>query len=164
MKLESEDGAIVALVPQGYEFGAGAAPAGDWDLNWLQVRGEVRTSSGESWSFVDPFLTTWECADILVWLRACSRGEIQPTVSPSEDDGLLWFTEPNVAFSLAASGSPTMVVRVHLSLECAPLDRGPDSDSPLELYEYVVPISTTRAKLDAAADQWQADIASFPAR
>ena len=164
MKLLSEDGASVVLIPTGYQFGRGAAPPGEWDANWLLVRGEVRTSTGESWTFDDPCLTTWDCVELHGWLRAASRGEVAPTDTPTEDDGLLWFTEPNVAFSIAETSGQTLVLRVHLSLESAPGRPDVDPGPPLDLYEYVVPLRVLRAELRDAADEWQTDIAPYPAR
>ena len=96
MKLLSGDGASVVLWPTGYQFASGAAPRGDWDANWLQMRGEVRTATGDSWSFHVPCLTTWDAPHLLVWLRAARQGRVAPTNAPAEDSGgLLAFTEPS---------------------------------------------------------------------
>lgn len=162
MKLRSLDGASVALKPTAYQFGPEAAPPGDFDVDWLRVRGEVRTAAGASWTFHDPCLTTWDCTDLLAWLRAASQGTVAPTDAPSEEAGLLWFTEPNLAFSIAEADEAALVVRVHLSLESAP--PRPENGEALELYEYAVPLRMTKAELAAAADEWTQDIALYPAR
>lgn len=154
----------MTLRPTGYEFGRGAAPPGDWDANWLRVRGEVRTAVGESWTFHDPCLTTWDCVELLAWLRAASQGEVAPSDTPSEESGLLWFTEPNLAFSLAEMNDESLVVRVHLSAESAPRHTAAGAELALEMYEYVVPLRTTAAELAAAADEWDADISRYPKR
>ncbi len=154
----------MALRPTGYQFGRGSAPPGDWDANWLLVRGEVRTATGESWSFHDPCLTTWDCVELQGWLSAASRGDVAPTDEPSEDDGLLWFTEPNLAFSVAEISADELVLRVHLSLESGPMEPGSMPNPAPNLYEYALPLKMSRARLLSAADEWQADIAPYPNR
>lgn len=164
MRLRSRDGAGVVLRPTGYQFGRGTAPPGDWDANWLRVGGEVRTATGEAWIFHDPCLTTWDCIELLGWLRAASQGTVAPTEAPSEESGLLWFTEPNLAFSLAEVSDESLIVRVHLSAESAPRRPITGAELALDLYEYVIPLTTTRAELSFAADEWGADIAPYPER
>ncbi|WP_203709010.1 WapI family immunity protein, partial [Cellulomonas marina] len=162
VELRSGDGATVRLRPTGYQFGRGSGQPGDWDANWLMVRGEVRPPTGASWSFLDPCLTTWESAELEAWLHAASRGEVQPSTAPREDDGLLTFTEPNLAFSVQGITDSDVALRVHFSLESAP--RVPDSDSAPELYEHFVALTMTRNDLAAAAESWGADISPFPQR
>ncbi len=76
-----------------------------------------------------------------------------PADTPSEESGLLWFTEPNLAFSLAEASAENLVVRVHLSAESAPRHTADGPELALEMHEYVVPLRTTRAELAAAADE-----------
>ncbi len=160
VELISRDGARVALRPTGYQFSQGSASRGDWDANWLLVRGQVRTPTGRSWSFHDPCLTTWECVELLDWLTAASRGDILPSEAPAEGEGLLAFTEPNLAFSVAEISAGDLVIRVHLSLESAP--SGPDQT--WDLYECEVPLKVAGTELLGAAEQWRADISPYPAR
>ncbi|WP_407342163.1 hypothetical protein [Pengzhenrongella phosphoraccumulans] len=165
MRLSSSDGACVALRPTGYQFGRGSLPRGDWDANWLWVHGEVRTSTGASWSFDDPCLTTWDAVELLAWLRAAGQGKVPPTDAPIEDsEGLLAFTEPNLGFSLATIENHNLVLRVHLSLESAPSWPETESDADRDIYAYSVSLSMSRTDLLHAAEEWQADIASFPER
>lgn len=104
MQLTSTDGAAFELRLTGYEYPTLTAP-GDWDANWLNVHGQVRTAAGESWTFHDPSLTTWEARDLHRWLQAAAEGLVEPTDTPGEDlADVLTFTEPNLAFSVAAMG------------------------------------------------------------
>lgn len=122
-------------------------------------------SEGASWSFHDPCLTTWGCADLLAWLRSGSGGEIVATTAPNEEYGLLYFTEPNVAFSIAQSEVHTLVLRVHLSLESAPPHRETDLGATLDICKYVVPITDRRSwPPDRSRRLGGRHLASYPAR
>jgi hypothetical protein len=121
VRLVSADGALVDLRLLRYQFpaGAGAGP-GDWDANWLVVGGEVRLPDGRGWSFAEPCLTTREARSLGRWLRAVVAGEAQPADLGREEGAVAFFTEPNVAVSLAARSDGSAVIRVHLSLESRP--------------------------------------------
>jgi hypothetical protein len=165
VRLRSSDGAEVVLWPTGYQFGRGSMPPGNWDANWLRVRGEVRTAIGRTWSFHDPCLTTWDAVELLTWLRAAAQGKVPPTDSPAEDsDGLLGFTEPNLGFSVASVDDSHIVLRVHFSLESTPGWPDTESEANYDVYAYSVRLSMTRRELLAAVDCWQADIADYPTR
>jgi len=163
VRLLSRDGASVTLWPTGYQFGRGSAPRGDWDANWLLVRGDVCMASDETWSFHDACLTTWEAASLWSWLRAACSGNVAPTDAPHEDsESLLAFTEPNLAFSVASMTDEEIVLRVHLALESGPAL--PKDSEPADLYSYYVPLSMTGGELLAAADEWRGDIEPYPER
>ncbi|WP_328296137.1 hypothetical protein OG218_26160 [Kineococcus sp. NBC_00420] len=164
MHLTSTDGALFELRPTGYQYPALNTP-GDWDANWLNVHGQVRTAAGESWTFHDPSLTTWEAHELHRWLQAAAEGRIEPTDSPGEDgEHLLAFTEPNLAFSVASVVGEETLLRVHLSLEAVAGKPGWTAQSRPDLYEYSVPFRLDRRRLQTAAAQWSDDIASFPPR
>ena len=77
MLLTSDDGASLELRATGYQYPLPPpAPPGerDWDANWLQVRGAVRTAHGLSWTFEAPCLTTWEARKLGRWLEAAAQG------------------------------------------------------------------------------------------
>lgn len=59
MQPVSPDGASVELRPTRYQYATASGEPGDWDANWLDVHGTVRTAAGESWTFEEPRLTTW---------------------------------------------------------------------------------------------------------
>lgn len=164
VQLTSTDGAFLELRPTRYEFPTITTP-GDWDANWLTVHGQVRTVAAESWTFHHPSLTTWEAHDLSHWLQKAAGGQVDPTDNPGADTAdVLTFTEPNLAFSVAAVIGEDTVLRVHLSLEAAA--GRPDwtrEDGP-GLYEYSVSLRLSRAQLLTAAAQWSHDIAPFPPR
>nr|WP_143598363.1 hypothetical protein [Phycicoccus duodecadis] len=147
----------------GYQFPAMTTP-GDWDANWLIVEGAVRLATGESWSFRDPCLTTWEVSSLVDWLRQVADGSVQPSAFPSDDDEerLQVFTEPNLAFSLAARSQARVTLRVHFSLESLPPRLREDRD--LDLFDFFVPLNVREAEAQSAADALAADLAAFPAR
>ncbi len=68
------------------------------------------------------------------------------------------FTEPNIAFSLAARSEDSVTIRAHLSLES-----GPQSEDG-ELFDYFVPLElTSKALVDAIVD-WETALRAFPVR
>ena len=163
MQLVSTDGASVDLRPVRYEFADEPAGPGDWDANWLVIRGAVRTAAGRSWTFEDPCLTAWDARELGAWLRAAAEGRVPVTAAPDEDSaGLLAFTEPNLGFSLAARTGDDLVLRVHLSIESGPPPR--TGDAPSDLYAYSVPLRLRRADLRAAAQAWETDLTPYPPR
>ncbi len=103
----------------------------------------MHTAAGESWTFHDPSLTTWEARELHRWLQRTARGRVEPTDNPGQDAAdVLAFTEPNLAFSVASVIDGETVLRVHLSLEAVagkPLDEGDRA----RLYEYSVLLSST---------------------
>ena len=165
MLLTSSDGAGVELRPTRYQFSAAPGEPGDWDANWLQVHGCVRTAAGESWEFDDPCLTTWEARELGDWLRAAADGRVPVVEAPVEDsDGLLTFTEPDLGFSVGAREGDSLVVRVHLSLESV-ADRPRAGEGARSApYAHSVPLRVGRAQLLAAAQAWAEDTRPFPER
>jgi hypothetical protein len=165
VQLTSADGASVEIRPTQYQFPTASGEPDDWDANWLQIRGRVRTVAGETWEFDDPCLTTWEARTLGFWLGAAAEGLVPVSEPPDETfEGLLFFTEPNLGFSVLALGDEELVLRVHLSLECVAGRPGAADDAPYELYEYSVPLRVRREGLLAAARAWEEDLGPFPAR
>ncbi|MEW9265785.1 hypothetical protein AB1207_13590 [Kineococcus endophyticus] len=164
MQFTSTDGAAFELRPTGYEYPATNTP-GDWDANWLIVHGQVHTAAGESWTFHDPSLTTWEARELHRWLKRTARGRVEPTDNPGQDAAdVLAFTEPNLAFSVASVIDGETVLRVHLSLEAVAGKAGWTRETGPRLYEYSVLLKLDQRQLRAAATQWNRDISTFPPR
>lgn len=157
MRLQSIDGAYVELSVKGYQFGPSSEPR-DWDANWLVVAGVVVLPDGAGWAFEDPCMTTWEIRELANWLREVRDGHVEPSAWDSDEERLLVFTEPNVAFSLAARSEDVAAVRVHLSLESVP----PSGEQ--ELFDYFVPLDVPVAALSEALHAWEAEVRAFPVR
>jgi hypothetical protein len=166
MELVSDDGARFALTVVGYEFPdvealAAADPDAEPDeddLNWLVVRGDVTTADGAHWSFEDGCLTAWEAADLGAWLRAVAEGVPADVTDAWLEDGRISFTEPVLAFDLAAAPAPgRVVVRVTLAAEALP----PDAARPAPL---TLTLVTTADALAAAARRWTRDLSKHPPR
>ena len=172
MKLSSGRTGI-DLTPLAYEFPAAPpSPPGDrsWDCNWIVVRGVVTTPKG-AWQFEDACMTTWEAHNLAAWLRLVGAGDVavEPfdTADPdrlwyAEPRGLLMFTEPTVAFSVAAYDAEAVTLRVHLSLA----GRAPwDVDGPsVEVFEDFFLLSVDRTAITVAADIWERELHAFPER
>lgn len=162
MRLESDDGAVVELCPQRYQFGSSSTPR-DWDANWLIITGRAKLADGRSWSFADPSLTTWEARELSSWLRSVLAGDVEPApFGGEEDERLLVFTEPNLGFSLADREAERVTLRCHLSLESRPPWLLEDTDS--DLFDFFIEVSTPYSALAAAADEWDREISAFPVR
>ena len=162
MLLTSSDGASVELRQTRYQYPAAPSEPGDWDANWLDIHGRVRTATGESWRFDDPCLTTWEARQLGAWLRAAADGRVPVTEAPTEDsEDLLTFTEPNLGFSVGGREGDSLVVRVHLSLESVADRRGAGEEAPYDFYAYSLPLGVWREDLLAST---QAVGTPFPER
>jgi hypothetical protein len=164
MRFASKDGTSVEIRAVSYQYGANPqAPAGtDWDANWLVIQGKIRTADGREWTFTDPCLTTWEAADIATWLRSVANGSVTPTQNWSDEEELLHFTEPNIAFSLQEQTEGRVRIRLHLSLEAAP-PRPDHTDRP-RLFEYFLILDQKPEDLVTAAEEWEKNCASYPVR
>jgi hypothetical protein len=164
--LTSFDGPVVDLCVSGYQFPQRVATSeNDWDANWLNVRGKVTQADGKSWTFEDPCLTTWEAQTLGNWLRGAAAGTVP--VSPFgmgevAEERLLFFTEPNLAFSVESRISDQIGVRVHFSLEALP-PWVHGAQQP-DIVDYVVLIRLSAAGLADAADSWARDLTRYPER
>lgn len=165
MRLGTQGG-TVSLLPVGYQYPALAARGEhDWDANWLVIGGEVRTDDGHTWSFTEPCMTTWEAARLGEWLWEVVSGGIEPVRAdgPADDDRVLAFTEPTLAFGLLRRRGEDVVLRVHLSLE-SPDDEAGDENTRAGRLDHVVPVVVSRADLATAARSWDDELAVFPSR
>lgn len=164
MRLLSADHASVDLSIARYQFpGRKGQGTDDWDANWLQVAGTVVLADRKTWTFEDPCLTTWEAAELGRWLNSVADGSVQPSpFGPGQDEQLLVFTEPNVAFSLQERIANRVRVRVHFSLEALPPwlqgARQPD------MFDYFVVLDVSEAELRQAAGDWTLNLGQFPPR
>jgi hypothetical protein len=162
VRLTSTDGSFIDLRVAGYQFpeARGHGKWRDWDANWLVIRGEVN-DGGRNSAFADPCLTTWEARELASWLRGVATGVIPAVPDPDDDDvRLTVFTEPNIALSVAERSGTVVRIRVHLSLEARPAWVTGDED----LFGYFVGLTLPVEDVAAAADEWDAELGSFPGR
>lgn len=167
MRLISSNGAAVELWPVGYQFsepggtsspkvGGGTGSYAGWDANWLVIRGDIRASDGQSWTFTDPCLTTWEAEKLSLWLRAAASDH-----GAAGDPAV--FTEPNMSFFLDSRRDGRVRMRLRLSHESLPpwLSR---EAAGWHAGEYYIALEVSCAELAEAAQAWDRDRMSFPAR
>jgi hypothetical protein len=133
----------------GYQFPEHQRP-GDWDSNWLMVRGEV-VRAGQRWHFVDPCLVTDELTQLMAWLKQLP-----------DSDGPIWFTEPLLHFEQINGDSP-WILRLILKGEALPkewnLSRQERWNDGMSLT-----LRTTQEQLRRAVAGLQEDLARFPPR
>lgn len=164
MRLLSVDRASVELLIARYQFpGCEGQGNRDWDANWLQVAGTVVLADRKTWSLEDPRMMTWEAAELGRWLKAVADGSVQPSpFGTGQDEQLLVFTEPNVAFGLQERIASRVRVRVHFSLEALPpwLQGAGRPD----IFDFFVVLDVPAAELRQAADDWTLKLRQFPSR
>ncbi len=97
---------------QGYQFPQVEATADDpYDANWLYIQGRLETRT-TNWKFVDACLFTWECEELIEWLRKFPEVET------------LEFMEP--LFRFEADPDHKRLIRVRLLGESFPPDGDPE--------------------------------------
>ncbi len=135
----------------------------DWDANWLQISGTVVTAGGQTWSFEDPSLTTWEAAELGEWLRKVADGSVKPSPFGTEGaEQFLCFTEPNLAFGLEGRVADQVWLRVHFSLEALPPWLSGAEQSGI--FDFFVVFDVPAAQVGIAADDWAVAHSRFPQR
>lgn len=169
MQLLSDDGAVVELSLHGYQFPSlpGGNPRADiahWDANWLVVDGAVRTANGQSWTFSEPCLTTWEAAALLRFLQRTSAGDDSTVAAGAGARRTLEFVEPDVAFEeLEQAGSDPRTIEVRLSHGCAPpVDR--QQSGTVVAPDVRIPIRMDSVSWQSAAQAWATELAAYPRR
>lgn len=90
----------------------------------------------------------------------CGRSSRAQRLNGDGFEPLEFFTEPNVALSLASRLLESAVVRIHLSLESKP----PWLDSQSEIFEFFVSLDLALTDLAKAAAEWDRELGQFPAR
>ena len=135
----------------GYQFPDAPDPARRF--SWHMVGGEACCQEG-SWRFQWQALTCDESPRVSAWLRQAAgsvtrRGELP---------GPLRFTEPNLMFRAFPRDQDPARIQVSLDLEFQPpWRRRREAGDPL-----VLSFAIDEAQLRQAAEQWDAERASFP--
>ena len=160
-----ESSAFIESSPTAYEFPsmiASLKSGRDWDVNWLVIKGSASAGDGRSWSFRHPSLTTWEAATLHAWLLSVSEQQVTPTTSIDEDGSLLFFTEPNLAFSVTEYADAGASIRCHLSHEALP-SWMQDENMP-EIWASFASLRVSNEDLRCAAGEWAQELSAFPER
>jgi hypothetical protein len=106
MLLRGREGSELRLDVVGYQFPD--VEADPWDSNSLLVAVRVVSSQG-TWEAVDPCLTTWEAARLVVWLAALAARDASAVRRA--------FNEPNVRMSVNGLSPDFELARVHTCFE-----------------------------------------------
>jgi hypothetical protein len=120
VRLESRDGAWVDLrvLRRQRSEQRGRRPEEDWALDWLVVRGEVRSPDGPAWTFREPCLTPWEGRRLASWLRSAAA----PPGRGVRPGSPLLFAEPLLSFVLDDARADRRLLRVHLTGAAGPAE------------------------------------------
>ncbi len=159
VRITGDSGVSVELEPLRWQF---PADAGEWDDQWLAIRGRIDLGD-RNWSFTDPCLLMTDARELARWLRAASDGRI--SASPRDCDGEpepdLVFLEPALGFSVAGYQETGPVVCIHLAAEAAPPWQR--AEYP-HLSSFAVELVTRTSQLAAAASDWTEQLNALPAR
>ena len=154
------DGIVsVELEPLKWQF---PADAGEWDDQWLVIRGRVDLGN-RNWSFTDPCLLMADARAVARWLQAASDGRIRASQRDcgGEPEPDLVFLEPALGFSVAEYQEAGLVVCIHLAAEAAPpwlRARDP------HVAHLAVELAVDASQLAAAASEWTGQLNALPAR
>lgn len=167
--LIGNNGTSLELRIVGYQFpelepGQDPLDPNSWDSNWLIFEGEAHTAEGESWTFSQPALTTWDVARLVKWLREVVAGTASVLASEERSASFdhpdwLTFTEPNLSFAVRDYGQPHMTLLVELSHKSAvpPI-------SPRKPKRSRLAIMTDKRQLQDGLEALEGQLAKFPPR
>jgi len=157
---DAETERFVSLSPIGYQFPD--ITDDPWDANWLIIRGTARTDD-EEWTFEDPAMLVHEAAALGVWLHNVGAG--RATLIGDDEDSHAWSNtqnlEPNIGLGLVRSTEDSATLRVFLWIESGPPSvrrLNPDD------MNFSFDLTTSRAAIERAAEEWDSELAKFPER
>jgi hypothetical protein len=158
VRLIGWDGRGIELRVVGYQFADHPDPKAR--RSWLMIEGTAYSKAG-NWSFTWAALTPDDATLISDWLHLAATGDM-PVAQPHDPaeacDGCLHFAEPNLGFAVVEYRPAEVVLRIELDLEFSPpWRRHTRAGDP-----YTVLCHLTPATLVRAAEDWDAEIASFP--
>jgi hypothetical protein len=159
VRITGDSGVSVELEPLKWQF---PADAGEWDDQWLVIRGRIDLGN-RNWSFTDPCLLMTDARELARWLRAASDGRISASQNDSDEEPEpdLMFLEPALGFSVAEYQETGPVVRIHFAAEAAPpWLRATDP----HLARFAVELAVRTGQLAAAASDWTEQLNALPAR
>jgi len=144
-RLRTLNGDGVELSVVGYQFPD--LPNVPYDSNWLVIEGTA-SIGGQSWTFRDACLLTYEVAALAHWLERHGAGGMI--------DDELSFLEPNLSVRRVSAGA----IRMFFALECAPPWSAPGED--WEAYFVEAPVD--KEAFQAAALALRDALRSWPQR
>lgn len=166
MELRSTTGDSLELHIDGYQFPEADDPGQRY--SWHMVSGRAHSRYGE-WSFRWQALTCDESPRISEWLRRVADWiEANPRTGPWKPDETvrrrptqeLWFTEPNLRFSVEGESEERAILRVDLDCEFRPpwhlRPGGYGGD------EYPLRLLMAPDDLRRGAGEWDLDVDRFP--
>ena len=153
---------FLSLSPVGYQFPD--ITDDQWDSNWLMIRGTARTPD-EEWTFEDPAMTVHEAVGLGVWLHDVAAG--RATLIEDDEDSHVWRgatqnLEPNIGLGLVQSTEDSATLRVFLWAESGP--PSVQRDDQLSDMEFFFDLTTSRAAIERAAEEWDSELVKFPER
>lgn len=146
--LHGDNGTRFTLSIENYQF---PEILGDYDGNWLMMRGHVVSPMG-TWEFRDACLLTWEYAKLSSWFR---------TLDVSGAPTTCRFMELNLEFQYRTSADGQAMIVVLFDLHCSPPWQI-EHASTLPAYECEYPISLNDCR--ALADAIDAQLEKYPPR
>lgn len=162
VRLESLNGHYVDLAVSGYQFASGQSRSEqvDWDANWLMIRAKV-WDGDQSWEFHDPCMTTWESRELASWLRGLGDGNPATVAATDREEPQLWFTEPNLMFTLNGASQGVTTLHIYFNAESRP-PSGSNDDA--EGLGHQVRLVIPQADIAAAVSGWEDELTRFPVR
>jgi hypothetical protein len=160
MELQSPNGNSISLELLNYQFPDLHTDTNGFDSNWLIVRGSV-VKDDQHWTFEDPSLLVEEAVSLGNWLSEVGSGRVLATSNKRNRLWpAVWFTEPNLGFSVSNTNADVITLRIHLSLEATPNAAARE----LGIYQYFVDLDLSPSDISSAGTNWMQDVAHFPQR
>ncbi|MEU4416466.1 hypothetical protein AB0G00_12830 [Nocardia salmonicida] len=151
MKLIGSDGYGVELGVVGYQFPDAVDP--QHRRNWLIIRGTAQSPQG-TWSFRWPALTSEDAVALAQWLHHATG----LSADNERCSARMSFTEPNLNLSYVTDEASLIDLSIGLDLEFSPpWQRHNRADDP-----FVISCRVDAESLSAAANDWTAEIGSYP--
>lgn len=155
MKIASTNGNELEVSAVGYQFPEADDPRQRY--SWHMVRGTARQGD-VSWHFHWQALTCDESPRVGPWLRSLAARIRDTPEQDIESPSRLAFTEPNLAFAVIDVRPGSALLRVELDLEFHRDRAHWRAGEP-----HFLDLDVTSAQLVDAADQWDEEIALYPA-
>ncbi len=145
MILKGVNNQKVELKIDGYQFPE-QNKSQDESLSWLNIYVNVHSSFG-NWEILDPSLTTTEFSELIKWFK-----DLSLNIKPG--DSSLYFTEPNLEFTLLGSTLDLKNIRLIFNAESKPKLANEGQD-------YYVDFAFTNDELSKIADGLEVELKKY---